>query len=342
MIEHEAERLRSAYRKAVEAVEELRGALVAAGLLPTTEPPVQAPGETPEERRRRLARERSRRRRSRDVVTPERDAEPVTSRGSVTRSRSKRDASVTKRDVVTLQRDAEPSSPSRARAFLIEEDINTSPLFLSETAPPTVDDAISRHAPSVTSTAAPIASDSTAPASTGRRPRKGAGRERPSLAPGSTIGVSDGSPAVPASDRAPAGAGFDPASDVGRVWTAYLEAIAPTRARLTATREALVARRLREYSVDELVRAVRGYGRSAWHRGENDRGRPYQAIELWIRDAAHVEAGIQLLDARAPAAKAAPKKGAPELDGMNAEWEKIAARQAAEQAEADRDVFAET
>lgn len=347
MSEHETERIRSAYRKAVEAIEELRGALAEAGLLPKIEAGIQAPGETPEERRRRLARERSRRRRERDAVTVERDAELVSSRSSVTRSRSNRDASVTKRDAVTLQRDA--TGVARTGAFLIEEVLSTSPLFPSETSTPRGDDdVIERDAPSVTPTAAPVerspapvASAPVRTASTGRRPRKGDGRERPSLAPGSTIGVADGSPAVQAPDRAPAGDRFDPASDVGRVWTAYLEAIAPTRARLTSTREALLVRRLREYSVDELVLAVRGYGRSAWHRGDNDRGRPYQAVELWLRDAAHIEAGLQLLDARAPAPRATSKKGAPSLDGMNAEWEKIAARQAAEQAAADRDVFAE-
>lgn len=328
--------LLAAYSAACAALDQLRQALVAAGVAIEPAPmptPVEAP-ESPDDRRRRLARERSRRARARHALSvTERDGCVTASRSSVTESVTERDAVTPKRDASVTKRDGKRDAASRARAFLIEEDLNTSPLFATQTPHPHAEQ---RDAGGVTAEPAPIASEATPKGGAGKSRRPGGRRERPALAPGSTIGVSDGSPAVPASDRAPAGAGFDPASDVGRVWSAYLESIAPTRARLTATREALVVRRLREYSVDELTRAVRGYGRSAFHRGENDRGQKYQAIELWLRDAAHVEAGWSYLDAPAPGPKAKAKKGAPELDGIGAEWEEYAAR-----LELERDVFAE-
>lgn len=79
------------------------------------------------------------------------------------------------------------------------------------------------------------------------------------------------------------------ASQVDQVWAVYAETV--PRVRLTKQREELIKRRLKEYSVDDLCRSIRGYGKSRWHAGENERGTKYQTLELWLRDAAHVEAG---------------------------------------------------
>lgn len=80
-----------------------------------------------------------------------------------------------------------------------------------------------------------------------------------------------------------------PRSDVDAVWQAYAETV--PRVRLTKQRQELIKRRLKEYSVDDLCRSIRGYGKSRFHAGENERGIKYQTLELWLRDAAHVEAG---------------------------------------------------
>jgi hypothetical protein len=62
---------------------------------------------------------------------------------------------------------------------------------------------------------------------------------------------------------------------------------------LTDERRKLVARRLREYSPDDLCAAIRGCKMSAFHQGENDRATIYDSMELIFKDAQHVESFIQ-------------------------------------------------
>lgn len=204
-------------------------------------------------------------------------------------------------------------------------------------APPSVSEIASTAAPVAASEAAAVAAPADPPAAT----RKRKGRERPAEPRGATIDPSDGSPPVPAADRVPESKHGDrPPSDLDRVWLAYVAAVAPVRPRRTAPRDALIERRLRDYPVEELERSIRGYARSAFHRGENDRGRPYQSLELWLRDAAHVEAGWGYLESTGAASRPA-RKGAPILDGIGSAWQEYEARLEAERAAIDRDVFAE-
>lgn len=90
-------------------------------------------------------------------------------------------------------------------------------------------------------------------------------------------------------------AAVDPADveePVRRVWVAYADAV-KSKVVLSAARVKLIRDRLAEgWTADELVAAVKGYGISRWHFGENDRGRRFVDLELWIRDAKHVEAGM--------------------------------------------------
>ena len=135
------------------------------------------------------------------------------------------------------------------------------------------------------------------------------GQERPAIASGSTIGVEVRSVPVPASDRASEGnsggrgkrgrggkkAAVDPQTVEGpirQVWTAYAEVVGG-RVVLSRERAELIADRLADgWTADDLVEAVRGYGKSAWHFGANDRGARFTSIELWLRDSAHVEQGL--------------------------------------------------
>lgn len=347
MTDEQQKQVLDAWRAAAAAVAQLRDVLVAAGLEPGDAP--AAPAESVDDRRRRLARERARKARARHARSvTERDAAEPVSRSSVTPSRQNVTPSVTKRDAVTLKRDA---TASRARAFLIEEDYLI-PRFAPQSCTPNAAERDAAERDAVTLPGADqLDANPGAKADSGNGRPTADGQERPAQARGATIDPSPVSDTDPGADRASESKhGGRPVSallptvpelpdGVAVVWSAYLEAIKPTRAKLTAPRRALIARRLREYSVEELVRAVRGYGRSAWHRGENDRGRPYIAVELWLRDAAHVEAGWQLDDSDGKPAKRAGKKTGPALfSGIEEEWQAIEQQRAQE---TERDIFAE-
>lgn len=106
-----------------------------------------------------------------------------------------------------------------------------------------------------------------------------------------------------------------PRSDVDAVWQAYAETV--PRVRLTKQRQELIKRRLKEYSVEDLCRSIRGYGKSKFHAGENERGIKYQTLELWLRDAAHVEAGWRYGEQTDGKAKSMQQRG---LAGIEDAW----------------------
>lgn len=59
----------------------------------------------------------------------------------------------------------------------------------------------------------------------------------------------------------------------------------------------LVKARLSEgYTVGQLRDAIDGYHCSPFHQGLNDNGQKYLALELMVRDASHVDRGLQLLE----------------------------------------------
>jgi hypothetical protein len=78
-------------------------------------------------------------------------------------------------------------------------------------------------------------------------------------------------------------------ADVQAVFDAWVDATGRSQTKLTGQRRQLIQRRLADYGVDDLIDAVRGIGASAFHRGDNDRGKRYNDIELALRDAAHIE-----------------------------------------------------
>lgn len=328
-----AERIRSAYRAAADAVEVMRAALVAAGILQASpaespaESPTEIPGESSEARRRRLKADRQRRWRERRAVDAGASTRPPAG-ASPDRLRVDAGAS-TQASTGASTVDAGASTPGDAGPHARARTSS------GEVISPDVFSLTLKNIPAPTTGSMAAIPTSAASARSARR--KAPARERPALRPGSTIDPTLGSAPVPVPDRAPEAAGVDSVpADVRRLWSVYTEAVAPTRPRLTPTRVDLLRRRLRDYTADELERSIRGYGRSAFHRGENDRGRPYQSLELWLRDAAHVEAGWSYLDAKT-APRRSEKKGAPALDGLSRDWQEYEAR-----LEADRDVFADT
>lgn len=92
-----------------------------------------------------------------------------------------------------------------------------------------------------------------------------------------------------------------------RVWQAYLDSIASFRGggRLPVfsnSRKALIDKRLKEYSVEDLLLAVTGWVKSPFHTGDNPTGKIYNSIELILRNSEKVEQFIDYHQASAPVA----------------------------------------
>lgn len=65
------------------------------------------------------------------------------------------------------------------------------------------------------------------------------------------------------------------------------------RAAFDDKRRRLIRRALTAYSEADLCAAISGYRNSPHHQGKNDTGTVYDSIELILRDAAHIDAGIR-------------------------------------------------
>ncbi len=68
--------------------------------------------------------------------------------------------------------------------------------------------------------------------------------------------------------------------------------------KLTPKRRKLIERAIKGYGVDAVKRALEGYSKSDWHRGQNPNGVRYDSIELHLRDAEKIERGIALAEAK--------------------------------------------
>jgi len=68
------------------------------------------------------------------------------------------------------------------------------------------------------------------------------------------------------------------------------------RAHLDPKRRKVIRAALAGYSVADLCRAISGYRNSPHHRGENDRATVYDDLGLFLRDAAHIDAGLRFAE----------------------------------------------
>jgi len=69
------------------------------------------------------------------------------------------------------------------------------------------------------------------------------------------------------------------------------------RARPGKKERKLIADRLAEgYTVEDLLAAIEGCHMSKFHRGDNDRNKKYQSLELIMRDSAHVQDFAEVYD----------------------------------------------
>jgi hypothetical protein len=98
----------------------------------------------------------------------------------------------------------------------------------------------------------------------------------------------------------PCPAGRDP-GEVARVFDHWRLAHGHQRARLDPKRKKVIKSALELYSADDLCESISGYQHSPHHMGQNDRGVRYDDIELFLRDAKHIDAGLAF--ARSPPTK---------------------------------------
>lgn len=82
---------------------------------------------------------------------------------------------------------------------------------------------------------------------------------------------------------------LDRRSALATVFAAWQEATGKQRAHLDGKRTRLINAALKDYPLEDVVDAVRGWRHVPHNRGENDRNTVYNDLELILRDAQHIE-----------------------------------------------------
>lgn len=95
--------------------------------------------------------------------------------------------------------------------------------------------------------------------------------------------------------------------DVHVVFDAWRESTSKLKAKLDPKRRRRIELALRDYPLEDVIDAVRGWRHSAFHRGQNDRSKPYNELDLLLRDAAHIEQFRDLERGEARASPSEPK-----------------------------------
>ena len=86
----------------------------------------------------------------------------------------------------------------------------------------------------------------------------------------------------------------EPAPDpVERIFDHWRSTHCHPKARLDAKRRKLIRAALDGYSEADLCQAISGYRNSPHHMGQNDRATVFDSIELLLRDAEHIDAGLR-------------------------------------------------
>jgi uncharacterized protein YdaU (DUF1376 family) len=85
-------------------------------------------------------------------------------------------------------------------------------------------------------------------------------------------------------------------ADVARVFDHWRTVHGKSRSKLDDKRKKLIRAALKNYSADLLCQSIDGYKRSTWHQGKNDRGTVFDDIELMLRDAKQIDAGLKHIE----------------------------------------------
>lgn len=72
-------------------------------------------------------------------------------------------------------------------------------------------------------------------------------------------------------------------------------------AKLDGKRQRTIARALKSHGAEVVSQCLKGYTKSKWHLGENDRKTRYDDISLFLRDATNIERGVALFQQPDPA-----------------------------------------
>lgn len=77
--------------------------------------------------------------------------------------------------------------------------------------------------------------------------------------------------------------------EIEKIFDYWRERMKSPRAALSEKRRRLIASTLKQHTPADVCKAIRGCSRDQWHMGMNDRGRPFNSIELILRDEKHIE-----------------------------------------------------
>lgn len=86
-------------------------------------------------------------------------------------------------------------------------------------------------------------------------------------------------------------------TDVAAVFEHWKQIHDHPKSQLDDKRVKLIRVALKSYSAEQLCQAIDGYKNSPHHMGQNDRKTVYDDIELFLRDAKHIDAGLKFADA---------------------------------------------
>lgn len=81
--------------------------------------------------------------------------------------------------------------------------------------------------------------------------------------------------------------------EVGEVFAHWRTVMGKTdRAKLDGKRKRLIEAALKSHGLEACKRAIDGYRLSSWHQGKNPDGKVYDSLALILRDAEHIESGL--------------------------------------------------
>lgn len=83
---------------------------------------------------------------------------------------------------------------------------------------------------------------------------------------------------------------------VTRIFDHWKSVWSHPRAKLDEKRRALIRKALKHYSEADLCQCISGYLNSPHHCGQNDRNTVYDAIEVFLRDSKHIDAGLKFYE----------------------------------------------
>jgi hypothetical protein len=89
-------------------------------------------------------------------------------------------------------------------------------------------------------------------------------------------------------------------TDVKAVFDHWRQEHKHPKAQLDKKRLKVIRVALKAYTAEQLCHSISGYKRSPHHMGQNDQKTVYDSIELFLRDAEHIDRGLKLAESANP------------------------------------------